>query len=78
MRTCPQNIVFHLPEVKQNAMNAKSPEECSQMFFDSNIIELFVINTNLYIDKMKPKQEIYTLTLLIYEHKMYQAWKYFG
>ena len=55
VRTRAQNIILHLSGVKQYARNAKSPLECFQLFFDSDVFELLVTNTNLYIDKIKGK-----------------------
>ncbi|KAH9636992.1 hypothetical protein HF086_013662 [Spodoptera exigua] len=55
VRTRAQNIIVHLPGVKEYARNAKSPLECFQLFFDREVIQLLVTNTNLYIDKIKAR-----------------------
>lgn len=55
VRTRAHNIVIHLPGVKRFAKNAKSCTECFQLFFDKDVTELLVMNTNLYIEKIRDK-----------------------
>lgn len=49
IKTRKENLIRHLPGVKQMAKNAKLPLECWELFFSPEMLENIVKNTNLYI-----------------------------
>lgn len=53
VRTRAHNIILHLPGVKQSARWANSPIECFSLFFTDDIMDLLVINTNIYIEEIR-------------------------
>lgn len=53
VRTRAHNILSQLPGVKRHAQHAQGTKDCFHLFFNTEVIELLVMNTNLYIDKIK-------------------------
>lgn len=51
VRTRRQNIVTHLPGVKGAAKNARTPMECWELFFDSELLSSIVDHTNKKISE---------------------------
>lgn len=54
IRTRRHNIVTHLPGVLGHAKNALTPIHCWLLFFE-DILNIIVVNTNLYINKISPR-----------------------
>lgn len=54
VRTRSENIITHLPGVKQYGRNAKTPLQCFLLFFDEMIIADIVVHTN---DRIAEKSE---------------------
>lgn len=49
------DLLRHLPGVKGEAKNARSPIEALQLFFDDEMLESFVVSTNIYIQSIRHK-----------------------
>lgn len=48
-RTRQHNIITHLPGVKGVAKNAKTPHDAFKLYFDEELMNILVFNTNIYI-----------------------------
>lgn len=47
-----QNIVIRLPGVKHYAKQVKTPINCRSLFFDEEMLNIIVTNTNLHIEEV--------------------------
>jgi hypothetical protein len=47
-RTRQHNIIIHLPGVKDVAKNAKTSHDAFKLYFDEELMDIVVINTNIY------------------------------
>ncbi|KAL4113154.1 hypothetical protein QTP88_016830 [Uroleucon formosanum] len=52
-RTRQHNIITHLPGVKGIAKNAKTPHDTFKLYFDEELMNILVLNTNIYILKIR-------------------------
>ncbi|XP_067126936.1 piggyBac transposable element-derived protein 4-like [Centruroides vittatus] len=50
-----ENIITHLPGPNGRAKFVKTPSECWKLFFDDDILNHIVENTNKYIERIKEK-----------------------
>lgn len=48
-------IARHVPQVKRLAQNANSIGESWSLFFPDSVLERIVPNTNIYLDRIRPK-----------------------
>lgn len=49
------DLLRYLPGVKGEAKNARTPIEALQLFFDNEMLESFVVSTNIYIQSIRHK-----------------------
>lgn len=53
VRTRSCNIITHLPGTRGKARTVKTPQECWDCLVDEEMINMIVVNTNIYINKMR-------------------------
>ena len=52
MKTCFTNVISHLPGVKGISQNITEPVKSWELFFNFEMINLIVVSTNIYIEKI--------------------------